>query len=280
MFKKIYQSFFLIILIIVIGCSKSSDTVDKELNKSNDSIDFIQIKTDLLFNSNQIISILTIPKESFDKYDIVFSHSDLDFMTTSSFGKSRKAVAAVNGGFFNMDNGGSATYFEIDDIVIANTRNPELKWGIRKDLMNGSIVLNNDSTISINKANSDEFYELSNLEEAVLVTGPLLLLNSELMEFPNLKFVNNRHPRTCIGITDDYIKFITIDGRSSKAQGMSLPELQEYLKSLDCLNAINLDGGGSTTMWIEDSGVVNFPSDKSGERPVSNAILLIDKGDK
>ena len=78
-------------------------------------------------------------------------------------------------------------------------------------------------------------------------------------------------------ITDDSIKFITIDGRSSKAQGMSLPELQEYLKSLGCIDAINMDGGGSTTMWIKDKGVVNFPSDKSGERPVSNTILIINE---
>ena len=176
-----------------------------------------------------------------------------------------------------MDSGGSSTYFEIDDDVVANTRNPELKWGIRKDLMNGAIVIDNKSIISIQKANSDDLYEVSNMEEAVLVTGPLLLLNSELMEFPNLKFVNNRHPRTCLGITDDSIKFITIDGRSSKAQGMSLPELQEYLKSLGCIDAINMDGGGSTTMWIKDKGVVNFPSDKSGERPVSNTILIINE---
>jgi len=277
MIKKINQSFFLIIFIIAVGCSKNDHSIDKKSNIANDSIDFIQIKTDALFNSNQIISILSFSNVTFDNYDIVFSHSDLDFKTTSFFGKNNNAIAAINGGFFNMDSGGSATYFEIDDVVIANTRNPELKWGIRKDLMNGAIVLNGDSIISIQEAKSDDFYKLSNMEEAVLVTGPILILNSELLEFPNLKFVNNRHPRTCIGITDDSIKFITVDGRSSKAQGMSLPELQEYLKGLGCLNAINLDGGGSTTMWIKKTGVVNFPSDKSGERPVSSAILIIDK---
>ena len=41
------------------------------------------------------------------------------------------------------------------------------------------------------------------------------------------------------------------------------------------MDAINLDGGGSTTMWIKGKGVINFPSDASGERPVSNVLLII-----
>jgi len=49
------------------------------------------------------------------------------------------------------------------------------------------------------------------------------------------------------------------------------------LLKLGCVDAINLDGGGSTTMWIHQKGIVNFPSDKTGERPVSNALLIIKK---
>ena len=49
---------------------------------------------------------------------------------------------------------------------------------------------------------------------------------------------------------------------------------------LGCTEAINLDGGGSSTMYIKDEGVINFPSDNKqhdheGERPVSNAILVL-----
>jgi len=58
---------------------------------------------------------------------------------------------------------------------------------------------------------------------------------------------------------------------------MNLMETQKYLLDLGCYDAINLDGGGSTTMWIKDKGIVNFPSDKEGERLVSNAILLLKK---
>jgi exopolysaccharide biosynthesis protein len=54
---------------------------------------------------------------------------------------------------------------------------------------------------------------------------------------------------------------------------MNLYELAEYLFSLGAVEAMNLDGGGSTTMFL-DGKVVNKPSDKEGERKVSDAILV------
>jgi exopolysaccharide biosynthesis protein len=56
---------------------------------------------------------------------------------------------------------------------------------------------------------------------------------------------------------------------------MQNEELQKYMDDLGCIDAINLDGGGSTTMWTKEKGIVNNPSDKSGERPVANALLIL-----
>jgi exopolysaccharide biosynthesis protein len=69
--------------------------------------------------------------------------------------------------------------------------------------------------------------------------------------------------------------FITIDGRNKEAEGMNLFEVQNFLLNIGCVDAINLDGGGSTTMWTKEKGIINFPSDSSGERPVSNTLLII-----
>ena len=55
--------------------------------------------------------------------------------------------------------------------------------------------------------------------------------------------------------------------------GMSLQELAEYLFSLGAVDAMNLDGGGSTTMFL-DGKVVNTPSDKEGERKIGDAIVV------
>lgn len=277
MLKKNHILILLTLLVISVCYGQSNNSLNQQIKTSEDSIDVIQIKTDSIFNSNQIISLLILQKDSFNRFSIEFGYSYSDLRTTSTFAKSKNAIAAINGGFFNMDSGGSVTYFEIDDTVINRTRNADLKWGITDSLMNGAIVVTNDFEITLQPANSEQFYESSKQESAVLVTGPLLLLNSEVLKLPNMKFVNIRHPRTCLCETKETVIFITIDGRKKEAEGMSLIEVQKFLMSIGCIDAINLDGGGSTTMWIQDKGVVNTPSDKSGERPVSNALLIINK---
>lgn len=264
-------------LTIFVGCRQNKNFLNQQIKTSEDSIDFIQIKTDSIFNSNQIISLLILQKNALNKFKIKFDYSHSDLMTTSSFAKRNNALAAINGGFFNMDKGGSVTYFETDNIIISRNRNPDLKWGITDSIINGAIVITNNFKIAIQPANSEQFYESSKQESAVLVTGPLLLLNSEIMELPNIKFINSQHPRTCLCISKKSIVFITIDGRKKEAEGMNLIEAQKFLLKIGCIDAINLDGGGSSTMWTKNKGVVNFPSDELGERPVSNALLIINK---
>jgi len=277
MTKKI-QLLFLLSLIRFSVCDGQSEyLLNQQIETLEDSVGFIQIKTDSVFNSRQIISLLILKNTLLDKYKVEFGYSGSELRTTSSIAKSKNAAAAVNGGFFNMDSGGSVTYFEINDTVINRTRNPELKWSISDRLINGAIVLTNDSGIIIQRADSEQFYESSKQETAVLITGPLLLLSSKVMKLPDMKFVNKRHPRTCLCQSKESTVFITVDGRRRKAEGMNLNELQQFLLSIGCINAINLDGGGSTTMWIKDKGIVNFPSDKKGERLVSNALLILNK---
>lgn len=58
--------------------------------------------------------------------------------------------------------------------------------------------------------------------------------------------------------------------------GMSLRTLADLLKDLGAVEAMNLDGGGSTTMVVLDK-IVNRPSDQTGERPVSDAILVFSR---
>lgn len=276
MLKKIQISLLLIFLIYA-GCGHGIKTLNLEKELPQDSICFIQLKTDSLFNSKQIISLLAFRSKSTDKFYLEFCYSKTSLKQTSFFARSKNAAAAINGGFFDVDKGGSVTYFEIHDTVISKTRPSELKWSKPHSLLNGAIVLTKDNKIIIQQARPDRYYELSKAEAAVLLTGPLLLINSEKIKLPNTDFVKKRHPRTFLCTTNEYVVFITVDGRSKDAEGMSLIEAQQFLLDIGCVDAINLDGGGSTTMWTKEKGVVNFPSDKSGERPVSNALLIMNK---
>ena len=85
-----------------------------------------------------------------------------------------------------------------------------------------------------------------------------------------------RHPRTAVGFSRDSstLLLLTVDGRSENSGGMTLVELADMMRQLGAWQAMNFDGGGSTTMVI-DGKVVNHPSDKDGERTVGNALLVV-----
>jgi len=109
--------------------------------------------------------------------------------------------------------------------------------------------------------------------------GPQLIKNGRV-EITNAaekmlpSFVSDRHPRTAIArLKSGQVLLVAVDGRQAESIGMSLNMLADLLVEFGAVEAINLDGGGSTTMVIKDK-IVNKPSDATGERPVSDAILI------
>lgn len=119
------------------------------------------------------------------------------------------------------------------------------------------------------------------LDEVDIVAGvPQLIKDGSIdisweQEKSSKAFVETRHPRTAVAkMKDGKFLMITVDGRQPGVSvGMNLNELAEYLLGLGAVDAMNLDGGGSTTMFL-DGKVVNKPSDKEGERKVGDAILV------
>ncbi len=233
--------------------------------------------SDTFFNTPQRINLLVLSKNALSGYRMEIAFQADSLFQTSRIAEDHFAIAAINGSFFDRDKGGSVSYYEQDDSVYSRTRSPGIKWGVSDRILNGAMVLQKNHIFGIESARSEQFYEESENESFVMVSGPLLLKDSIPQKLPDMSFTYTRHPRTCAGITHEAIILITIDGRSDMASGMSLPEVQELLLALGCLDAINLDGGGSTTMWIKEKGIVNIPSDKTGERPVANALLILKK---
>ena len=89
--------------------------------------------------------------------------------------------------------------------------------------------------------------------------------------FPDRTDMRARNPRTAMGLTRDRRTFllVTVDGRSAASAGMYGTELARLMELLGAWQAFNLDGGGSTTMWVRGRGVINAPSAAAGERPVA-----------
>jgi len=152
---------------------------------------------------------------------------------------------------------------------------PVLKIGNKVKLSTGILHKGNDFPTEESNRATIAF----STAEDVVGGVPQLIKNGKIEitweeEKSSKSFVETRHPRTAIArIKDGRALLVTVDGRSEASAGMSLQELAEMLLEMGATDAMNLDGGGSTTMFL-DGKVVNRPSDKEGERPVSDAILV------
>lgn len=112
--------------------------------------------------------------------------------------------------------------------------------------------------------------------------GGMILRNGKDVTTENIEverigeaFLQNRHPRTLVARDEsgETIWLITVDGRQEASVGMNFPEMASFLLDLGASDAVNLDGGGSTTMVVNHK-VANRPSDPTGERAVANVLLI------
>lgn len=193
-------------------------------------------------------------------------------MVTSSFAVQEKATVAVNATFFNMKEGHNVHFVKVDDSIVATT--DEKEFGIRAT---GLFTAEGEAADISQWGPEREDAGIVSSEDAI-VSGPLLIDDRVDLPLDSINFNTNRHPRTMVGITGEgHLLLVVVDGRQpGYADGMSLFELRALAHSLGCTDALNLDGGGSTTMVITgdgSSGVVNRPSGKV-ERPVPSIIFV------
>ena len=191
----------------------------------------------------------------------------------SEVGAQEGAVAAINAGFFASGcaaldlikiSGQVLVYAHIDD-------NPRRGFGVTAD---GAPIF---GTIPAWSDWPEAWHG---------ITGhPNLVTDGEIDIWPwvDSSFYTSRHPRTALGLREDgVVLLVTVDGRTAAGKGMTEAELAQHMIWLGAAQAINLDGGGSTTMWLDGmsvNGIVSHPSDNEladhhGERWVSDGLLV------
>ena len=113
----------------------------------------------------------------------------------------------------------------------------------------------------------------------IISGGPYLVKDGAVfvdMTAQKLGAIGGRNPRSAIGYTqDNNLILAAVDGREGSSIGMTLMELGNFMKEAGCINAINLDGGGSTVMYVNGQ-IVNKPAQRGGI-PLSNAIILAER---
>lgn len=235
-----------------------------------------------LFCSAQHLSIIEIPAKSHRR--LAFAYDSV-LTEVSALAERNNAYAAVNGSFFDMDLGNPICYLRIDGNDVGENTPGKTDTVNRKYYQYASIALR-DGRAALVVPDSNRKWEDGMQDSNVMTAGPMLIIDGQATpQRDDRTFVTHRHNRTALGVKADGTTLLVVaDGRfKHKAEGLSLPELQRLMRWLGCQEAINLDGGGSSTMYVHNrphDGVVNYPSDNNnydheGQRPVSNAILVL-----
>lgn len=198
-------------------------------------------------------------------------------------------VAAINAGFFSLQTGTPTDFLKVDGEVITGTSRPRAAVGIIDDGETTKLIFDR---VTVSTRSQQPTYEpllgtsardWARAEDAISGAGLLMQKGRELDDWTVERiaagFETTRHPRTIIGVdARGMVWLVTVDGRNPAVSlGMSFIELQRLSKRLGLRSVMNLDGGGSTTMWV-DGRIVNHPSDAGGPRKVSDAILVVPRG--
>lgn len=188
---------------------------------------------------------------------------------TSEIAKNNGAVAAINGGAFvdktSVEWTGTGAF--PDGIVISDGKKVwnSLEPNGKTDLFG----ITKDGVLIVGKYSENQLKE-SGVKEA-LSFGPVLIVNGKKT---NITVDGGIAPRTAIGQKEDgTIILMVIDGRSLTSLGATYTEVQEIMCKLGAVNAINLDGGKSTTMYY-DEDIINTPSNSMGERTIPTAVIV------
>ncbi len=166
-------------------------------------------------------------------------------------------------------------------VVIADGKFVETSVGSTTIPKNGFVVVGPEK--NLNKILNAKNYKLNvktspQWEDVnhIISGGPYLVKNKEIfvdMTAQKLASIGGRNPRTAIGYTsENHLIMLTADGREGASIGLTLMELASLMKEFGCVNAMNLDGGGSTVMYIKGQ-IVNKPAEQGGI-PLSHVLSI------
>ncbi len=256
-----------------------------------------------MFFSTQSICCIKYPSSKF-RSEILHRPGEMAGKP-SELGVKMGAKMAVNAGYFHVKPRTPSVYFRIGDQVVGTTHPTET---YRVDGVLG-FKDREGHQMTIEYCDTTQYQTITEGWHTAMASGPMLMKDGEIIvpqlkgdgadganiaamideqkngakirtHYSSVQFYDMRHPRAAVGTDDEgNIYYVVIDGRfKGKGDGASIYETAYICKMLGMTDAINLDGGGSTTLWSEETGVINHPYDNKkwdheGERAVPNLIV-------
>ena len=226
--------------------------------------------------SMQSISMVRYPSA---KRETAFVHAPGELAsTTDTLAIRENARIALNGSYFNMRRLIPHTFFSIDGEVFGQTP------ATGESRSNGVLAIKDREghKLEILQYDSTKVESYRTEYYSALASGPVLRLGGVAPSIDlGSSFNYMRHPRTFMGWDENgMVYMVVVDGRfPGQADGMSIPELAAVTRILGLKDAINLDGGGSSTLWTDKTGIINFPYDNrkfdhEGARKVPNIVIV------
>jgi len=207
-----------------------------------------------------------------DQIRIIGSRESERGMRVSDFAKKTKAIAAVNG-----------DYFDDKFNPIGLTIGACGQWQNTRDTKREGFIAVGEHRAKISRQSEivdppEEWYQ------AAISGWPLIVNDCDPLSAKELPgsdaFTRAPHPRTAAGLSGDRktLYFVVADGRRTGVPGMTLARLASFMSDrLNVCTAINFDGGGSSAMWVGDH-IVNRPSD-GVERKVGDHLAVVLRAD-
>lgn len=209
--------------------------------------------------------LTTMPSDSADKKGTV---ANMKKQLTSAISNGKNVIAGVNADFFDMGGTNVMRGLCIKDGVFISGTGERPWFGITND---GNAVMGTSAEYANYK---DKLFTAVGGSHIILKNGGTDNLSI------GTEFSDTRHPRTAAGVTSDgTVVLIVVDGRQPEiSNGASLADLAYIMSTLDCVNAINLDGGGSSTFILknEKGELVTENSPSAGSlRAVANGLMIV-----
>lgn len=245
-----------------------------------------------IFNSKQTISVIKYSPKSFTTEILLPDEVGI----VSEAAEEKRAHIAINACYWAVKTGVPTTFIKVDGNILSHSHTAGLPR------VNG-LMFFYDHGIEV--VSTEEMPDYPSLAEKVdkcknvFACGPILIDDGKRVSYdhitsstlPSLKrkipFFIRRHPRTAVGCdANGDIYLVVVDGRAKDcAAGVTIAELTDICEWLGLVEAMNLDGGSSSTMWTSKHGVVNYPCgnrkfDHEGERKVLSKLLVTAKKTK
>lgn len=205
-----------------------------------------------------------------DEVRVIASRESEKGTKVSDFARKEHAVIAING-----------DYFDDKFTPIGMTVGACGQWeDVKQTRREGYLAVGDDRAKIVRQADADMDEQPKDWMDMAVSGWPALIVECEALQAKRLPgsdaFTRAPHPRTAVGLSGDRktLFFVVADGRRTGIPGLTLAQLARFMReTLHACSAINLDGGGSSAMWVNDR-IVNRPAD-GVERRVGDHLAVV-----